>query len=687
MIVELPNGQELEFPDGTSPDVMRQAIYNNFPEYAKQEGQEAQEEAPEEETGFGGIMSDIGESLSNVPGAIGDFLENLPGQLKQSGSQIIHHPIRAAENVGAGLLEGLKGAVNIPSNVASYLDKKDIGRGGIEDFIKKLNIGDTGLEKAVLGEGQPGDELLRGIGSFAPYAKLGGLAKGLGGAAKRAGAAGLYGAGQNQDPLVAALLGLATEGTVKGAQKLTRKGTFLPNSPLSNAELEEAAQITKGTDTDLGNVIENPYLKRQYENVLPEIPMSGAHAKMQKTAQVITDRGEQLLNSLKGDFEGKDIGQSLQKALKEAESETRQTKNQKYKALNEAAEQEGVTTPRSNLRQIAAEELEKIKEDPDLARLADKEVMSLLESISKESKKEGEPGYSLKQTDFLRGKLGQRAHDAYMSNSPNSTELGTIYKTLKEAADKDIDQAIDTSGKDNLKSLRDEAFKFYKEEYAPYEDPDILKFTRKGGDADTLAQYFIRNSKISDRANILGKLTQKLPVADRDLLAYSYLSKAIEENGTLNPSKLRTLFTKNLGERQREALFNPEMIKNLSNYSKLVQKNTDALNTMFNPKTGQRGLSALVPALTTGVGALATGSIPVTLLSAIAPSLIAKPIVKALTNPTMREKLIQRMIEARTKNAKPSRNIAPFAQALTESSQTHKPLELELTKYFRKKDL
>lgn len=34
MIVELPNGQELEFPDGTSPDIMRNAIHQHFPEYA-----------------------------------------------------------------------------------------------------------------------------------------------------------------------------------------------------------------------------------------------------------------------------------------------------------------------------------------------------------------------------------------------------------------------------------------------------------------------------------------------------------------------------------------------------------------------------------------------------------------------------------------------------------------------------
>ena len=37
-IVELPNGQRLEFPEGMPEGDMRDAIYKNFPEYApKQE--------------------------------------------------------------------------------------------------------------------------------------------------------------------------------------------------------------------------------------------------------------------------------------------------------------------------------------------------------------------------------------------------------------------------------------------------------------------------------------------------------------------------------------------------------------------------------------------------------------------------------------------------------------------------
>src|SRR5882672_659017 len=146
--------------------------------------------------GLKGFAQDIKSGISNVPAALVSALSNLPGQAYKSGKQVLTHPVRAAENVGAGALEGLKGAVNIPSNIATYLGSKDIGRGSIEDFIKQLNIGDTGLQKQVLGAPQSGDELLQGIGSFAPFGVVGAVGKGIAGLARRAAANAAYAAGQ-----------------------------------------------------------------------------------------------------------------------------------------------------------------------------------------------------------------------------------------------------------------------------------------------------------------------------------------------------------------------------------------------------------------------------------------------------------------------------------------------------------
>lgn len=668
MIVELPNGQELEFPDGTSQDVMRTAILKNFPEFAPKQ--------PEKRTGFSGVMEDIGESISGVPGALYDFVTQLPGEAYKSAKQLATHPIRAAENVGAGLLEGIKGAVNIPSNVASYLGERDIGKGGIEDFIKRLHIGDTGLEKAILGDAQEGDELLRGIGSFAPYARLGGLAKGLGGAARRGGAAALYGAGQNQDPIKTALTGLTGEGFVRALQKAKNIG-FMPSSPLSAEELEQAVRNVSGTETSLGNVIENPFLQKQFENVLPNLPFSGANQAMQRTANLIRDRGEQILQNLRGDYESEDIGGALHQALKKSESETRRIKNEKFEKLNDAAAAEGVTTSRERLRSEAKNALEKIESDPDLSFLTDSPTKKLLKNLSMEK---GDGNYSIKHTDFLRGKLGDKAHDAFLANN---TELGKIYNSLKKAAESDINTAIDQSGYEHLDKLRDEAMSYHKKNYAPFEDREIMKFTRKGGDPDILANAFLKSSRLSDRSRLLEKLTSKLTDEERKLLTYSYFSKAITD-GQLNPIKLKTLY-KSLGERQRKALLGGEdQINSLRDYISLVEKNTEPLNIMFNPKTGQRTLSEfpLMSVLGGAAGSLATGSIPGGILSAALPGIAARPLVKALTSPSVREKLIKRMIESKNRSPKQPYNLAPFLNALMISSKENEekaPIELLLT--------
>jgi hypothetical protein len=608
------------------------------------------------------IASDISESIASIPGSLLDFVVNLPGQVTSSASQIVKNPLRAAENLGAGLLEGIKGGINIPSNIASYLRSRNIGGQDakyLQDLIAKAHIPDTGLEKAVLGENQIGDEFLRSLGSFAPYARAGGLARGLGGAARRAGAASAYATGQEEDPLKAALLGLTAEGATRGIQAAGRKGTFLPSSPLTSEELKQAADVTRGTETNLGNVIQNPFLQKQFENVFPNIPLSGANQAMQRTASEIKNRGENILNKFKGSEDVPDIGERLHAALKSSAEETRNKKNEKFTALNEAADKEGVKTDRFNLINTAKQMLKEIEDDPHLAGLTDSTAKGILDTIANEKIK---PNYSLKKTDLLRGKIGKKRNEAYISGN---TDLRDILKTLKDAATKDINDAIDKADKPNLTDLRDKAMEFYMKEYAPFKEPEIEKFTIRGGDPDILAANFLKRSKLSDRGNLLQKLTSKLSSHDKDLLAYSYFSNAIKE-GELNPSKLNTLY-KDLGKKQKNALLSKEMQKQLGDYSKLVQKNTEPLNIMFNPKTGQRNLSDyLISALTGSTGAYA-GGLTGGILGAIAPGLIARPFTKALTNPAMRERLIERMIRAREKEPMEQRNIAPLVQGLTQT--------------------
>ena len=152
-----------------------------------------------------------------------------------------------------------------------------------------------------------------------------------------------------------------------------------------------------------------------------------------------------------------------------------------------------------------------------------------------------------------------------------------------------------------------------------------------------MASAFLKKSKVSDRGKLLEKLTSKLTDEERKLLAYSYFSKSIKD-GKLNPLKFNTQYT-GLGEKQKNALLTPDELKNLKNYSDLVEKNTRPLNIMFNPQTGYTGLSeiALKSILGGGTTGGIIGGIPGAILGAITPGVAAKIPVKVLTNPSARE--------------------------------------------------
>jgi hypothetical protein len=622
----------------------------------------------EPKTGWESVLSDVMSSAKETPAALGSMLSELPGMAYESGKQVLTDPMRSLQNLEYGALGGVRGAMNIPSNIAQYLKSKDIGKGSpVEEFIAKLHMPETDIEKFFKPQGmQGGDVLLQGIGSYSPFGRIGSLTKGITGTAQRAGAAGAYGIGQNQDPIQAALMGLAGEGAVKAAQRITTPGTFLPSSPLSDQELLASVKQAQGTEASLGNVIENPFLKKTFENVIAETPMSGAVSSMQRTAKILKNRGENILGTLKGDFDTSDIGSTLQTALRTAEKETRAEKNAKFNKLNEAAEKAGISTDRSKLRDIASEEWLKIQDDPDLARLTDPSTQKLLKDIAESKSKNN----SLKKTDLLRAKLGDKARDAYTSGN---SELGQIYASLRDAALEDINSAIDSKkAPDNLKTLRDEAMSYYKKEWLPFEEREITKFTREGGDPDILVQSFIKNSKLSDRSRLLKKLTEKLNPEERNLLAHSYLSNAVDEGG-LNPLKMRTLY-KNLGEGQKEAIFgkDSQLKKNIEDYTNFVGKNTEPFELMFNPKTGARAGAFPWLASAGGVGtALLSGHLPLPVAAAALPILAARPAAKVLTNKLLREKIVNSMIKARAKNAaKPvPKNIAPYVQNIIESSE------------------
>lgn len=639
MIIELPNGQELEFPDDTPQDVMRSAIANKFPEYApKKSGEEGWSQALKKVAAdYASAGKGALKSLANL----GEFVGNIP----RYGAEFLYPGQQVFGNVN------LKQYLPFDTDESKLSTKEKILE-GVPEFIGAAALPGLSIEKAAIGAPAGVTYLrdaLRGSEAF-----------------KQALPQALYAASQAPEGQKASQ-GLEAGALVGSLSKIPSLSSIKNKlvsslSPLKPEELKDAARIVRGTETSLGDVIENPTLKKQYENVIANIPMSGANQAMQRTAENITKRGTGILENLSAGADTGNVGQKLKDALNEAKIDTWTQKQAKFNAVNKEAEKSGVTTNQQNYLETAKKELDKINSSPQLRLHADPSTTKLLSNIVDE----GATPESLKNMDLLRGKLGEKANTASISGDG---ELASIYKNLKTATEKDIESAINSSGNDKLKSLRDEAHEFYKKEWVPYKEPEIQKFTTRGGDADTLMESFIKNSKKSDRGNLLDKLTNKLKPEDRDLLAYSYFSNAIKE-GQFDPLKFKTLY-KQLGDRQKNSLFggNKEMINQLDDYTKLVGKNTKGLTLMLNPLTGAQN-TAQVPWKSLTAGAAVGGPVGAALGAGatMAGSNLAS---RALQSEGLREGLINQLIKS--KEAKKTyMNVNPFIDALMQFTRDQK---------------
>lgn len=648
-------------------------------------------DASPETTGFKGIAQDALSSASNLLSGLGNMVTQLPGQAYGAGKQILTNPKRAAANAASGVLGLPHDVFNAPANVADYLARKKL----INPHDLHVRSAPTTEELAsILGAGghESGDELLRGIAEFAP-ALRGLKALGAGGKAANAISAAGISAGQNQDPLANALLGPASEAGLKLAGKAVKlpaklAPTNLYRGTLTPEELQKNLEIARGTNTNLGQILENPKLQRKLENDLTKQPFSGANEVLQNTGRQVQKRGVELLDEMTGEAHPENIGRTLQDALKKAEKDVIKEKQARFAETNKEAEKFGVKVGRKNLGEKAKDILEEIDSTPELKRQVPSNVIGDLKYYSKNADK----SHSLKATDIFKGTLGSESHKAFLAGDKH---IGNWYKSLKDSLDKDVDIAIESSPSDKLKSLHKEGREFYKNYVVPFEDKDIVKFTKKGGDPDLIVSHFLKNSRSSDRQGLLNKLVQQLPSKEAKLLARSYFSRAIDKNGELNPQKMTTLYN-NLGKGQEELLFNDPVMQNkFRDYLNLVKKNDRALNTMRNPPTGQEGsqfLSGGFKDLASVVAGTAAGGVPGALAALVAgkvlPIAANKFMVEKLTSEPFREKFVAKIIKKEKKGeplTKTEKAMSHFAKAISKApaaaGRAAAPLNLEINKY------
>lgn len=434
------------------------------------------------------------------------------------------------------------------------------------------------------------------------------------------------------------------------------RGTLTPEQLLENA------RVTKGTETNLGEVVKSPFLKRTFENILPHIPGSGIHEKMLRNAENITQKGENLAALNPSGIIPEDVPQHLVNSLSKVYESNNIIKNNLYNNMSNTAESLGINLGLPNFRSTVNSIKEAfkgktlLKDDEALVgKLSALEDSLSSKIINPATGVEMRSPVSISEANIFKSQLKDMSNDAYAKG--NRHEAGMLNRAAK-AIDKDIKEAIDNSGSRELKEQFSEAQEYYKNNIAPYQNKDIYKYISGKGDVDNFIQSFIKTGNKQDKFRKLEKLTNILPQEEKNLLSYGFLSKAFNEEGSLNPPALKSLIN-SLGKNQKKALFG-EKASNLKDFEKLVGLNEKSFQTMFNPPTGQT-LKEMI-SLLGGFGGVLAGYAyggPEGALGALAAVPAAKYAGKKLTSEKFRENLIKKMIENDIRKQAPLRNNIP----------------------------
>jgi hypothetical protein len=502
------------------------------------------------------------------------------------------------------------------------------------------------------------ENLLEGAGQYSPIIASGGL-----GILPEIGLGALYGSSQDtENRLGGALKGglgaslpLIGKGVSKTYNALKPSNLFRGN--LTEEQLLKNLELTKGTETGLGDVIGSPMLKRINENILTRIPFSGSNEALQRTAGKIVDKSHSIMDKLLGNNNPEEIEAILNNAVQKSYKDQKLNKNYLYKESNKLAEESNLNLPLKNFSNKAKEYISVIKDtnilktDPEIKSILQKlniykspiQVNSpnksiILDKFGKNINSEGELNIlkqpSLEEVNILKGKLGQISSDYLSSPNPQDRYIGKIFSDLNKSLKEDIKYSIKNSNNKKLIDSYEKAEKNYKENFSPFLDKQLYKFATGQSDPEMILSTFIKTGKTTDRSNLLNKLMKSLPEDKKGLIGHAYLQRALDENNIVNPLKLSTLLGKNsLGEKQFKTLFpDSSLRKELRDLVELTKKNTKGISLMQNPQTGQMNMDIL-PLISKSPSTLGI------------KSLGSSALTKLLTSEKFRENLIKKMVE------------------------------------------
>lgn len=551
--VKLPNGEIGEFPDDMSHQDIESVLQKQFPPEQKktEDGSNPLEleltKGTEEfgSTGWKGLASDtikmLGDSLKNGVG----FLSRAPSNIKEIGSELVHHPLsyppHIAQQALAGLGEGAKGLVNIPHEIFDELADKEI----TPNWLRTGSIPeDTGVEKLLgLEPTKKSDELLRALPAIYGGGKL--LGSGISKAKKIATA-----------PSKEALFKKALEDKISAAEKdhdlskgdlnSLKDSLRLEYSKVHNERVgelspigqEESINVKQGKLDELKPATEIP--EQQIGEIPPEPDTKLIVAEKKAAAEDARKAAEETLGVL--DNPRLKGGAIVQKAIKDV----KKSSSDLYDSARNHYIEKKIIADNSKDIQAVTSDLEELKSADELApgygagTAEQKSFEKQLDALKKE-KVNASDIFDLQRT---MEKMAQDTRKKQYSgvNELEFKRLGSLAERLDGHANKLATRLEAVGGKD-VQGMIKEANKGWKT-FKELEKNNVGKSALNKGEIPSRAMIDIANTQSGNE--FLRALTENYPELKKHMLAAHVGEGSV--NKLLKPTTLTKDYLKALPE-------------------------------------------------------------------------------------------------------------------------------------------
>tara|TARA_R110002126_G_scaffold196770_2_gene344693 strand:- start:322 stop:2223 length:1902 start_codon:yes stop_codon:yes gene_type:complete len=574
-IVELPDGQKLEFPEGMSQDEMRNAIHSNFPNLgapvsSKEKPTQPQEPSYLQQAGKVAQKYVIDPSEAMIQGPIRSAtlgVANLPLQLLQGGANImakgLGDPQGHADLTKYARYPAIAGAAEMAAGLALP------GVGSPE----KLGLAGRGIASVLEGAG---------------YGGLFGAAKGdaVGGAKLGAGL-GLGGR------LVAETIPKSGELATKALRKL---GARTPQ------QVERIKRAMKETKVDLGTLIDNPWMTETFMRI-GHVPFSGIRPVIEKALNKDSEIAQKAIRRLSyGESRGAIPG-SIANDISKVSSKVERIKQENYGIITSESSKAGINVnKRPELRRYSKEVLSKHRKTlstGDTSALSNEAVAELEKSV----KPDIDSGISKEIRDVETAmhtwsSLQERSRKS--GQDGNKYESG-IYWRMANSLDNDIEGALKTSGRDDLHALWIDSKKQFKDDVLPFRSREIKSIIEQGPDFDPDKVHTkLMKGKHDD-------VVRQLPEKTKHQIAHQHYTQGahLDEDGN---RVLSSAFVhgkhRTYPERMKEHTFDESDLAGLDQLAAIKKMMSEYKIQRKKPPTGMRASSMLAHGVVGYEGAL-----------------------------------------------------------------------------------